>query len=157
MTNKIHFRHISEYQSPEQSPGYLLWRVSIRWRNVIEKTLRQYDLTHPQFVVLASLAWLTKDGKKVSQIDVGRVAGLDSNTTSQIFRGLEKKDMIERTQSVDERSKNPILTLLGSKTLAKAMPAVEKSDNAFFALLKVDEKNTLIQCFNKFITIEKLN
>ncbi len=151
MTRKTDFRHISEFQQPEQSPGYLLWRVSIQWRSLIEKALKVYDLTHPQFVVLASLAWLTQDGKKVSQIEVGRMAGLDPNTTSQILRGLEKKKMIERTQSVDERSKNPAVTELGRKILEKALPAVEKTDMTFFENANQNDIAILINFFQKLM------
>lgn len=151
MNKKINFRHISEFQLPEQSPGYLLWRVSTQWRALAEKALKAYDLTHPQFVVLASLAWLTQDGKKVSQIDVGRMAGLDPNTTSQILRGLEKKKMIERTQSVDERSKNPIVTALGRKILEKALPAVEKADILFFEKIHKEDIGILLKLFQQLM------
>lgn len=149
--NDINFKHISLYKTPEESPGYLLWRVSTQWRSAIEKALKPLDLTHPQFVVLATLAWLTKDGKKVSQIDVGRMAALDPSTTSQIVRGLEAKKFIKRKHSVDERSKNPVITELGSAALAKAMPAVEQADVQFFKKINESQVITLVQLFQKFI------
>jgi DNA-binding MarR family transcriptional regulator len=149
MNKNVSFRHISEFNQPEQSPGYLLWRISIQWRALVEKALKEHDLTHPQFVVLAALAWLTQDDKEVSQINVGRMAGLDPNTTSQILRGLEKKKIIERTQSVDERSKNPIVTELGRKILEKALPAVEKADALFFKKINQKDIVTLVNLFQK--------
>ncbi|MGE0009703.1 MAG: MarR family winged helix-turn-helix transcriptional regulator [Candidatus Babeliales bacterium] len=145
--NEINFKHISLYKSPEESPGYLLWRVSTQWRSSIEKVLKPLDLTHPQFVVLATLAWLTKEGNKVSQIDVGRMAALDPNSTSQILRGLEAKKFIKRKHSIDERSKNPVLTELGSTTLAQAMPAVEQADIQFFARLTDNQIKTIVPLF----------
>jgi len=147
--SKFDFKHVSLHGVPDDSPGYLLWRVSTKWRSAIEKVLKAFGLTHPQFVILASLAWLTRDGNKVSQADVGKVAGLDPNTTSQILRGLEVKKLIKRVQSIDERSKNPTLTAAASKLLAKALPAVEKEDIVFFDSLKSREVENLLRYFQK--------
>ncbi|GAB4226014.1 MAG: hypothetical protein Tsb0021_01570 [Chlamydiales bacterium] len=92
MSKSIDFKKISVHKGPETSPGFLLWHVSTSWRNCIECALKKFDLTHPQFVVLASLGWLTREENLVSQAIVGKMAGLDPNTTSQIIRGLEKND-----------------------------------------------------------------
>ncbi|MGC2310121.1 MAG: MarR family transcriptional regulator [Candidatus Babeliaceae bacterium] len=139
------------FKTPEESPGYLLWHVSLAWRSFIEETLKPLDLTHPQFVVLATTAWLTRGGNHINQIDISKASGLDQNTTSQILRGLEAKNFIKRTRSLNERSKNPILTELGSKVLSKALPAVEKSDSQFFELLASKEMDMLIKIFQKII------
>lgn len=149
---KIDFKHISLYTSPKESPGYLLWRISTKWRDSIENVLKPLNLTHPQFVILATLAWLTKDQNKISQVTVGKMAGLDPNTTSQILRGLEKKKFIRRTQSVDERSKNPIITSVGNIILSEALPLVEQADKDFFSLLKDDEVNSMVKFFQKLTT-----
>lgn len=148
---KVNFKHISLYKTPDESPGYLLWRVSTLWRSTIEGVLKPLNLTHPQFVVLATLGWLTKDQNTVNQIDISRMAGLDPNTTSQIIRGLEVKKFIKRTQTVDERSKNPIITPLGASVLAKALPAVEKADNNFFAKLKTSQIDDIVKLFQKLM------
>lgn len=149
---KIDFKHISLYTSPKESPGYLLWRISTKWRDSIENVLKPFNLTHPQFVILATLAWLTKDGNKVSQIVIGKMAGLDPNTTSQILRGLEKKKFIKRTQSVDERSKNPVITSAGNIILSEALLLVEQADKDFFTLLENSEINVMVKLFQKLIT-----
>lgn len=127
------FNKISRHSSAEESPGFLLWRVSTLWRRTIEGVLKPLGLTHPQFVVLATTGWLTKTGAKASQVEIGRHAALDPNTTSQILRGLEAKGLIQRTQFDNERSKYPQLTSAGEESLAKAMAAVENADAAFFA------------------------
>jgi DNA-binding MarR family transcriptional regulator len=143
---------ISLFKSPEDSPGFLLWHVSLSWRGCIEETLKRFDLTHPQFVVLATTAWLTRKGNHISQIDIGNSAGLDPNTTSQILRGLEVKNFIKRTRSLNERSKNPVLTELGLDVLYKALPAVEKADTQFFQTLTQNNIDDLIKLFQKLIT-----
>lgn len=129
----------SEFHTPEESPGFLLWRASTLWRRAIESVLKPLELTHPQFVILATVGWLTRTGEKASQIEISRQAGLDPNTTSQILRSLEAKDLIKRSHSKDERSKYPILTSFGTKSLAEALPAVEKADAQFFASVNLYE------------------
>lgn len=132
MSQKVDFKKISAHKTPEESPGFLLWKVSMVWRKSIEEVLKPFDLTHPQFVILAVTCWLTRQGEKASQAAIGRKAGLDPNTTSQVLRTLQKKELIERIRSSDERSKHPQVTKKGSQVLAQALPAVEKEDALFF-------------------------
>ncbi|MBP6219096.1 MAG: MarR family transcriptional regulator [Oligoflexales bacterium] len=126
------FKKIGIYQGPEESPGYLLWRTSTLWRRSIELSLKEIEITHSQFVVLATIEWLTKEAKSATQIDIGRQAGLDPNTTSQILRVLQKKGLVKRKHLTDERSKHSELTQEGSACLKKAMPVVEQADGKFF-------------------------
>jgi len=139
----------SRYEKPEKSPGFLLWHISTTWRSSIENVLKHFDLTHPQFVVIASLGWLTRNGDRVAQATVGTMAGLDPNTNSQIIRGLEKKGLIKRESSTDGRVKNPLLTAKGSQTLSKAFPAVETADHQFFNALSQNEMKNLVGLFQK--------
>lgn len=140
---------VTQFETPEESPGFMLWHVSVAWRSLIEETLKPLNLTHPQFVVLATTAWLTRKGAVISQIEVSKAAGLDPNTTSQILRGLEKKKFIIRAQSVNEKNKNPSLTDQGFTVLQKAMPAVEKADASFFTLLSPDELQALLNTLGR--------
>jgi DNA-binding MarR family transcriptional regulator len=144
MTKNVNFNEISVHTAAEESLGFLLWRVSTLWRKSIEAVLKPLGLTHPQFVILATTAWLTREGKKASQVEIGKEAALDPNTTSQILQGLQKKGLIERSShSTDERSKCPMLTEEGAKVLSKAMPAVESADAVFFAAVNLKESKIL--------------
>lgn len=150
--NKI--ENITQFKMPEQSPGYLLWHVSSMWRSFIEDTLKPFNITHPQFVVLTSIAWLTRGGNQISQVDVSFATGLDPNTISQILRGLEKKQLIKRARMLNDRSKNPVLSPQGSEILAQALPAVEQADTFFFELLSSKEQKTLFELFGKLISVK---
>lgn len=142
MAQTVNFNEISIHSSSEESPGFLLWRVSTLWRKAIEAVLKPLGLTHPQFVVLATTAWLTRKGDKVSQVAIGKQAALDPNTISQILRGLQTKGLIERYH-INQRSKYPILTPIGIESLTKAMRAVESADAAFFASVDIEESKIL--------------
>ena len=97
----VNFKEISVHDTPGRSPGFLLWHVSAAWRGSIELMLKSIGLTHPQFVILSTLGWLTRKGDRVTQAAIGRMAGLDPNTISQIIRGLEQKELIIREKSSD--------------------------------------------------------
>lgn len=133
---RFNFGRAGAFNAPEESPGFLLWRASTLWRRAIEATLKPLHLTHPQFVILATVAWMTRGGDKTSQAEIGKQAGLDPNTTSQILRSLQIKGLIQRSPGRDERSKHPLMTEAGSKLLTLTLPAVEKADAHFFS--KVD-------------------
>ncbi len=138
---KVAWKKISHFEGPEHSPGFLLWQVSTQWRRQIEMALATLGLTHPQFVLLTSVGWLTRKGDRVTQIELARHCGTDITMTSQILRTLERKEYIERKQREgDERSKLPSLTESGAQLIAKALPLVEAVDKRFFGKLKRDTK-----------------
>lgn len=151
MKKSINFKEISVHDTPDRSPGFLLWHVSTAWRGSIEQMLKSLGLTHPQFVILATLGWLTRKGDRVTQALIGKMAGLDPNTVSQIIRGLEQKELIMREKSSDGRAKNPILTMKGSDILKRALPAVETKDTEFFHNLTAGEMECMISIFQKLI------
>jgi len=151
MTKNINFKGISVHDTPDRSQGFLLWHISTLWRSSIEAILKPIDLTHPQFVILTALGWLTRNEDRVTQAMIGKIAGLDPNTTSQIIKGLEQKKLIKRKQSSDGRAKNPILTIKGTEILAKALPAVETTDALFFDSLSNKEMEHIVRIFQKLI------
>jgi MarR family transcriptional regulator, organic hydroperoxide resistance regulator len=138
---KVAWKKISHFEGPEDSPGFLLWQVSTLWRRKVEAALATLSLTHAQFVILASVGWLTRGGNQVTQVELARHCGTDVTMTSQILRTLERNGYIERKQREgDERSKLPCVTEKGSKTIEQAIPLVETVDDEFFANLKEDTK-----------------
>jgi DNA-binding MarR family transcriptional regulator len=149
MEKNLNFQEISVHETPDRSPGFLLWHISTSWRSAIEAILKPLDLTHPQFVILATLGWLTRNGDRVTQAAIGKMAGLDPNTTSQIVKGLEKKGVVKREQAADGRAKNPLLTSKGKEILAKALPAVEAADHQFFHTLTNKEMEAMIKLFQR--------
>lgn len=151
MREKLEFKKISVHEGPKQSPGFLLWHISTSWRSSIESVLKTLGLTHPQFVVLATTGWLTRNGQLITQVAIGKMAGLDPNTTSQIIKGLEQKHFIKRDPSADGRAKNVSLTEKGTEMLKLALPAVERADAEFFTPLTKQEEDSLLGLFQKLM------
>ena len=128
----IDWKKLSEFEGPEQSPGFRLWKLSTLWRRQAEAALLKVGLTHPQFVLLAVTGWLTREGTQIKQVDLAKRCGTDINMTSQVLRTLERKGYLKRVQA-DGRSKYLQLTEEGKKMVLAALPLVEEVDKEFFA------------------------
>jgi len=116
-------------------------RVYNKWHSMIKKELKKMNLTHPQFVVLASLAYLSQDSNEVTQVMISKLSGIDVMTVSQILNLLEKNDFVKRKEhSRDTRAKAVILNKKGEEILQKAVPLVEQIDEIFFEKLDTDEE-----------------
>ena len=116
-------------------------RVYNKWHSMIKKELKKMNLTHPQFVVLASLAYLSQNGNEVTQVMISKLSGIDVMTISQILSLLEKHNFVKRKEhSRDTRAKAVILNKKGEEILQKAVPLVEQIDEFFFGKLNNDEE-----------------
>jgi DNA-binding MarR family transcriptional regulator len=124
--------------SPQRSPGFLLWQVSNIWQQRIRAALEPLDLTHVQFVLLAGVLWLQRQGDgPVTQVRLARHAATDVMMTSKVVRTLEQKGLITRdTDPHDTRAKTLAVTAAGEAVLRDAIPAVEQGDADFFAVVQ---------------------
>ncbi|MFF4454818.1 MarR family winged helix-turn-helix transcriptional regulator [Streptomyces goshikiensis] len=130
---------------PGESPGFLLWHVTLRWQRDIAAALTPLDLTHVQFVLLACTWWLNGQGERPNQLAVARQAGTDVKMTSQVLRTLEKKGLLEReVDPADTRAKRLRVTALGADLAPRAIAAVEEVDARFFAPAPIEAAVSLL-------------
>lgn len=119
----------------EDSSGFLLWQVTNLWQREIKKALEPYGLTHSQFVLMASIHWLTIHKQEVTQIILSAYTKIDPMTTSSVLRTLQQKGFVQRKEHLtDMRAKTVGLTENGKKVIKKAIVTVEKFDVNFFLL-----------------------
>jgi DNA-binding MarR family transcriptional regulator len=115
-------------------------QVSNRWQAAQRAALRPLDLTHVQFVLLASLTWLSA-AQPVTQRQLADHAAADPMMTSQVLRTLEANGYVVRAASVsDKRARLVTVTDSGRELANQANAAVEECDAAFFAALGKDER-----------------
>ncbi len=115
------------------SPGFLLWRVQNRWRQVMTEALAPLDLTHVQFALLGSLMWLTEEeGRETTQNDIAAHAGTDPTMTSQVLRTLEARRLVSRRASKqDARARIVTLLASGRQLTMRALAIVRAVDTDF--------------------------
>lgn len=125
----------TQYADAASSPGLALWRTTSAWQRVIRAALAPHDLTHVQFVLLASLTWMDRT-EPVTQRELADHAMLDVMMTSQVLRALERKDLIRReTHPTDGRAFALAPTEAGVELASRANHDVEAADASFFDAL----------------------
>jgi DNA-binding MarR family transcriptional regulator len=118
---------------PGHSPGFLLWHATLRWQREVAAALAPLDLTHVQFVLLASTWWLNEHDGHPNQAEVAEFAGTDVKMTSQVIRGLEHKGLLGReVDPADTRARRLRVTRRGASLAPRAIEAVERVDARFF-------------------------
>jgi DNA-binding MarR family transcriptional regulator len=131
----------TRHGTAERSPGLLLWQVTNRWQAAQRAALRPFGLTHVQFVLLASLTYLTPltssepaDTAAVSQRRLADHAATDAMMTSQVLRALEQRGLVARAPDPhDGRARAVTVTAAGAELANRANHAVEACDETFFA------------------------
>jgi DNA-binding MarR family transcriptional regulator len=133
-----------EFESPGDSPGLLLWQVTNQLQRQMRAVLAPHGLTHVQFVLLANLCWLVRNGTPVSQIDLATHAATDPMMTSQVIRSLERAGLVGRSRHLADRRAWALQpTATGKARLKRALPDVERTDHAFFSDLGVRDEHLL--------------
>ncbi|MFT3682602.1 MAG: MarR family transcriptional regulator [Ferruginibacter sp.] len=123
-------------EKAEESTGFLLWQVTNLWQREIKKALEPFDLTHSQFVLMASIHWLALHKQEVTQVVLSSHTKIDPMTTSTVLRTLQTKELLQRQEHLtDTRAKTVGLTDKGKKIIKQAVKAVESFDRSFFSLL----------------------
>ncbi len=136
-------------EKTEDSSGFLLWQVTNLWQREIKKALEQFGLTHSQYVLLASIHWLTLHKQEVTQIVLSTHTKIDPMTTSTVLRTLQKRGFIKRQEHLtDTRAKTVELTEEGKRITKQAVVLVETFDTDFFSAL-----GTQTSDFNKQLLV----
>jgi DNA-binding MarR family transcriptional regulator len=129
----------SRWRRSDDSPGLLLWQVTLAWQRSMRAALEPHDLTHVQFVLLLSAWWLGEHEEPPTQQRIAEHAGTDVMMTSQVLRRLAARQFVSRElDDKDTRAKRIVLTDTGRTVLTEALADVEATDAEFFAPLGPD-------------------
>jgi DNA-binding MarR family transcriptional regulator len=104
------------------------------------------DLTPGQF----SLIMLLAANPGISQIGLSRAFGLDKSTVSPSIDRLEKRGLVERTRTPNDRRFYALhLTAAGRELLIRATERVERQEDAMAAALAPDERRAMIDMLRR--------
>ncbi|WP_294952360.1 MarR family winged helix-turn-helix transcriptional regulator [uncultured Gilliamella sp.] len=144
-------KFLTQFQNDAESIGFIFMKTYSSWHTNIKKCLKKQLITHPQFIVLATLAYLSQYPDEITQVILSNKTNIDVMTISQILENLEKKDYIKRSCSIkDSRAKSIQLTQKGLDKANETVPLVEQIDNEFFAALK-DEKQKFMEMLSTLL------
>lgn len=122
----------SNFESGNESPGFMLWRVTNQWQAVMRSSLKQFEITHVQFVLLASLTWSAEE-TGITQSELSHRTQTDPMMVSQVLRALEQKGLVRREPNPnDGRAMLVQATPEGMFIAREANQAVESADARFF-------------------------
>lgn len=138
------------FDRPEDSPGFLLWQTTMIWQRQVKKALEPYDISHAQFVIMATLMWFEAHGYDTTQILIVNWSKLDKMTVSKSLRKLVALGCVNRIEhETDTRAKSVSLTEKGKKMVRTLVPIVEGIDSTFFGKASGQEQKSLINILTK--------
>ncbi|WUD77015.1 MarR family transcriptional regulator [Streptomyces sp. NBC_00510] len=108
------------------TPGYLVWRLSMKWRVAVDRAVAPLGLTHAQYAVMASLYGMSRSGLRPSQRRLADHTGLEPLYVSKLARALETAGLVDRTRDPgDPRAMQLSLTEQGRDVTRRAIGVVQ--------------------------------
>lgn len=136
----------------QESPGFLISKLSHRMAVELDKALKKYGVTISQWAIL-NLLW-QKEG--LSQVELQQILGLEGATITGLLQRMESGGFVKRSPDLDDRRIQRIyLTELGRSLevplCAEAHQVNEKALQGF----SPDERNffmrLLLRALNNFM------
>ncbi|MFF9219059.1 MarR family winged helix-turn-helix transcriptional regulator [Streptomyces viridosporus] len=108
------------------TPGFLVWRLSMKWRVAVDRAVAPLGLTHAQYSVVATLHGMRRSGERPSQRRLADLTGLEPLYVSKLARALEAAGLLERTRDPrDPRAVQLALTERGVEVTRQAIEVVQ--------------------------------
>lgn len=109
------------------TPGFLVWRLSMKWRVAVDRAVAPLGLTHAQYSLVASLYGMHRAGRRPSQRQLADHTGLEALYVSKLARALETAGLLERTRDArDPRAVQLALTEQGRDVARRAIEVVQR-------------------------------
>lgn len=145
-----------DVETPEDSPGFLLWQTTVIWQRKIKKALDPYGIAHAQFVVLAILLWYETQKQQPTQVLLANQSKLDKMTVSKSLKKLVQLGLVKRSEDEqDTRAKNVSLSSKGKALAYQLVKAVGKVDREFFDHVSSSEQKSLTRLFVRLVAQKK--
>jgi DNA-binding MarR family transcriptional regulator len=104
-----------------ESVGYLLSRVKSSMSNLVnQRTMAELGITSQQ----ASVLFMVASGKCVLAAELAREYGIDASAVTRLVDRLEKRGLLERVRSSEDRRAVRLALTPEGLALARRMPAI---------------------------------
>jgi MarR family transcriptional regulator, organic hydroperoxide resistance regulator len=123
---------------PPETPttGFLVWRLSMKWRAAVDRAVAPHGLTHAQYSVLASLLGMSRAGQSPSQRQLADHTGLEPLYVSKLACALQAAGLIDRTADpADSRAVQLTITERGADVADQAIATVHALHDQLLAPL----------------------
>jgi DNA-binding MarR family transcriptional regulator len=142
-----------KHASPDDSPGFLLWKITALWQNKLSEVLDEFGITQTQYAIMASLKWFEEHSEPVTQAHIAEHAKIDRMTLSKAIRKLEDVGLVLRSpSSADSRAVNVKFSAKGKKVIQKSVVSIENADDVFFSCLTEQQLKTYKELTISIIT-----
>lgn len=129
-------------------PGFLVRRLHQIHVAIFLEECASFNVTPAQFAVLTVL----RGGEALDQISIAQEIGFDRNTVADVIRRLEKRGLVMRPTSVeDKRAKLARITKKGVKFVNAVQPAMIKAQRRLVEPISCEEHLLLTKIMRRLI------
>ncbi|SNT31138.1 transcriptional regulator, MarR family [Noviherbaspirillum humi] len=147
MAEADHF--VLQDYSLENALPYLLNRAGVRIGESFSIEIQKFNITLPMWRVLASL--LHENGQRMTQL--AEHTSIDISTLSRLVGTLEKKELVKRKPSLeDRRSVTVVLTKSGKNLAVQVAPLADLYERIALTNISLEEAVLLKQLLRKIYT-----
>lgn len=125
----------------ERKIGLLIWQTSNYWQSKLRKTLKPYNLSLNEYLILESIFLLKNTNKELSQNKISSFSGIDLSVASVTFKFLEKKNLISRQLKFDNRKKIIEMLRKGENLYKEISPFILTEEKTIFMKLENETLN----------------
>jgi DNA-binding MarR family transcriptional regulator len=129
MPERSPFKH----EHADDSPGFLLWKLTALWQEKLAGVLAPFGITQTQYAIMASLRWFEERAEPPTQTHLVLHTKIEKMTLSKAIRKLEDEGHVARAVSAaDSRATEVRFTAKGRRLVERAVVAIENADDEFF-------------------------
>ena len=125
----------------ERKIGLLIWQASNYWQSKLRKTLKPFNLSLNEYLILDTIFILKSSKIELSQNQISKYSGIDLSVASVTLKFLEKKKLILRQLKFDNRKKIIEMLIKGEKLYKEISPLILNEEKSIFMKLENETLN----------------
>lgn len=128
--------------------NFLIYKLNLLIKNNYQKQLKEFDITTEQWQVLKSLYL----NDQCNQKELAKICFKDQAALTRILDILEKKELVKREKSQNDRREFLIvLTSEGEELAEKTMALISEEIKRMYSGFTDEEENTLKSLLKKLV------